>query len=89
MVSKASDDFPEPESPVKTINFPLGRLTSTFFKLCVLAPRMSIDFIIFSIKYNGQPANIHPQSDTDQRHKKNKIKESQKEYFGFQGNKNN
>ncbi len=39
MVSKARDDFPEPDSPVKTIMAFLGRSSDTFFRLCSLAPR--------------------------------------------------
>ena len=38
MVSKASDDFPEPESPVITVSEFLGMVTSMFFRLCTLAP---------------------------------------------------
>ena len=42
MVSKASEDFPDPESPVKTTSLSLGMVTSTFFKLCSLAPLITI-----------------------------------------------
>ncbi len=42
MVSNASDDLPEPDNPVITINESLGKSRSMFFKLCVLAPRMLI-----------------------------------------------
>ncbi len=38
MVSKASDDFPEPESPVITVRVPRGISTSIFLRLCTLAP---------------------------------------------------
>ena len=41
-VSKANEDFPEPERPVITIILFLGISRSTFFKLCVLAPFMKI-----------------------------------------------
>src|SRR3989344_1798652 len=42
MVSKAKDDFPEPERPVKTIILLRGISTDTFFKLCVRAPLITI-----------------------------------------------
>src|SRR5579859_305380 len=38
MVSKASDDLPEPLGPVKTTSLPRGKDTLTFFKLCCRAP---------------------------------------------------
>src|SRR5215216_2762218 len=39
MVSKASDDFPDPLTPVTMISLPEGSVTSMFFRLCVRAPR--------------------------------------------------
>ena len=36
------EDFPEPETPVTTINLLRGISTSTFFKLCTRAPLMKI-----------------------------------------------
>ena len=39
MVSKASDDLPEPDSPVNTISASRGISRSTFFRLCSRAPR--------------------------------------------------
>src|SRR5271156_2280031 len=47
MVSKASDDFPEPDSPVITTRLSRGRSTSMFLRLCSRAPRMRIDCINF------------------------------------------
>src|SRR5947208_9050169 len=41
MVSKASDDLPEPDSPVKTISFSRGSSRETFFRLCSRAPRIT------------------------------------------------
>src|SRR5438045_3224743 len=41
MVSKASDDFPEPLGPVTTVNLPSGRSTSTPLRLFCRAPRTS------------------------------------------------
>src|ERR1051326_582333 len=42
MVSKASDDFPEPERPVKTTSLSRGIERVTFLRLCSRAPRMGI-----------------------------------------------
>src|ERR1700737_1225842 len=42
MVSKASDDFPHPESPVKTTSLSRGMVRLTSFRLCSRAPRMTI-----------------------------------------------
>src|SRR5690349_2126353 len=39
MVSNASDDFPEPESPVITVRRLRGIETETFLRLCSRAPR--------------------------------------------------
>src|SRR5262245_11296165 len=42
MVSKASDDLPEPDSPVMTTNWSRGRSTSIFLRLWTRAPRTAI-----------------------------------------------
>ena len=42
MVSKASDDFPEPESPVITTSFSRGMEMSMFLRLWTRAPKTSI-----------------------------------------------
>src|SRR3982074_1140229 len=42
MVSKASDDLPEPDSPVKTTSLSRGISRSTFLRLCSRAPRIVI-----------------------------------------------
>src|SRR5579884_2785407 len=42
MVSKASEDLPEPDSPVITTRLSRGRSTSMFLRLCSRAPRMRI-----------------------------------------------
>ena len=39
IVSKASDDLPEPDTPVTTVIAPRGRSTSMPLRLCSLAPR--------------------------------------------------
>src|SRR3954464_10195638 len=38
MVSKASEDFPEPDRPVNTINLPRGRSSVTSLRLCSRLP---------------------------------------------------
>src|ERR1700679_3522662 len=38
MVSNASEDFPEPDRPVKTINASRGKSRSTLRRLCSRAP---------------------------------------------------
>src|SRR3990172_5512147 len=43
MVSKAREDFPEPDNPVNTINRLRGSSSETFFRLCSRAPLMTID----------------------------------------------
>src|SRR2546430_1394556 len=43
IVSKASDDFPEPDTPVMTTNLLRGTTTSMFLRLCSRAPRMTIE----------------------------------------------
>src|SRR5438552_5682832 len=42
MVSKASDDLPEPESPVKTTSLSRGMESVMFLRLCSRAPRIVI-----------------------------------------------
>ena len=46
IVSNASDDLPEPESPVNTTILLRGIETVTFFKLCVRAPLTIISSLI-------------------------------------------
>ena len=48
-VSKASDDLPEPETPVITINLSRGIFRLTFFRLLTRAPLLSIYFSILRI----------------------------------------
>src|SRR5689334_14180129 len=42
MVSKASEDLPEPDRPVITTSLWRGISTSTFLRLCTRAPRTEI-----------------------------------------------
>src|SRR5579875_102690 len=41
MVSKANEDFPEPDSPVKTMRRSRGNSSETSLRLCSRAPRMT------------------------------------------------
>jgi len=49
IVSKTIDDFPEPETPVKTVSFLLGIFRLTFFRLFSLAPRISMNSVSISV----------------------------------------
>src|ERR1043166_4265079 len=49
MVSKASDDLPEPLSPVITVSVLRGISTEMFFKLCWRAPRTVILLIAMNL----------------------------------------
>src|SRR5580765_5537289 len=42
MVSKASEDLPEPDRPVITTSLSRGMSTSMFLRLCTRAPRTAI-----------------------------------------------
>ena len=57
MVSKARDDFPLPERPVNTTSLFLGISISTFFRLCSLAPLITI-FSFSKTKSSKQKAII-------------------------------
>src|ERR1041384_6885831 len=43
MVSKASDDLPDPLNPVMTTSLSRGIVTSMFLRLCSRAPLMTIE----------------------------------------------
>src|SRR3990170_861715 len=45
IVSKASDDLPEPERPVNTMSRLRGSSSETFFRLCSRAPLMTMDSV--------------------------------------------
>lgn len=45
MVSKASEDLPDPERPVNTISFSRGSSTVRFLRLCSRAPLMCIESV--------------------------------------------
>ncbi|MFC6452592.1 hypothetical protein [Paenibacillus vulneris] len=44
IVSKTSDDLPEPDTPVKTVSFRFGTKSVTSFKLFSRAPFMKMQF---------------------------------------------
>ncbi len=63
MVSKASDDFPDPLTPVMTTNDLGGMVRSTFLRLCVRAPRMTIcprrDSVLVAMYGNDLSKNLN------------------------------
>src|SRR5215213_7741504 len=50
MVSKASEDLPEPETPVTTVSLPTGMENEMFLRLLTRAPRTSMASSIMSLK---------------------------------------
>src|ERR671919_468424 len=54
MVSKASDDLPEPDSPVKTISRSRGSSRLTLRRLCSRAPRMTSESAIGGAAYPAE-----------------------------------
>src|SRR6267142_2204332 len=54
IVSKASDDLPEPESPVITTSWSRGISRSTFLRLCSRAPRMTIRSLAIATYYTAR-----------------------------------
>src|SRR5882757_7844049 len=50
MVSKASEDLPEPERPVMTVSLLRGISTLMFFRLCWRAPRTVILLMLITKK---------------------------------------
>src|SRR5688572_18727288 len=57
MVSKASEDLPDPDSPVITTSWSRGRSTSMFLRLCTRAPRTEIQSwpIPDCCEFSGKP----------------------------------
>src|SRR4029450_2792325 len=53
MVSNASDDLPEPDSPVITTSWSRGISRSTFLRLCSRAPRMTIRSLAMAVYYTA------------------------------------
>src|ERR1700743_2419883 len=61
MVSKASEDLPEPDNPVSTVSVSRGISTSTFLRLCSRAPRMEMFFSIgLSVLWLGLEGALGP-----------------------------
>src|SRR6185437_8358557 len=64
MVSKASEDLPEPDSPVMTTSCSRGRSSETFFRLCSRAPRMEMNLEVILSVMSAWPrpcARLSPQ----------------------------
>src|SRR5882724_5462282 len=55
MVSKASDDFPEPEGPVNTMSRFFGSRTETRRRLCSAAPRTSMNSCLLTRRRPRRP----------------------------------
>src|SRR2546427_320609 len=61
MVSNASDDLPDPESPVKTMIRSRGSSSETFFRLCSRAPRItSLSLTLVTIPAQGSEHSAGP-----------------------------
>src|ERR1035441_8071382 len=64
MVSKASDDLPEPLNPVMTTNLSRGMERLKFFKLCWRAPPIFMNFPAmtqnFAIRPSDNSTRTHP-----------------------------
>src|SRR6266498_1163137 len=58
IVSKASDDFPEPETPVMTTNLLRGTTTSMFLRLCSRAPRMTMESMWNDVNRGAREHNL-------------------------------
>src|SRR5207237_4194758 len=59
-VLKASEDFPEPDGPVRTVSWRWGISTETFLRLCVRAPRMEIVRVGIRVE-NALDVPCHPE----------------------------
>src|SRR5438132_8926304 len=59
MVSKASDDLPEPDNPVITVSELRGISRLIFFRLCWRAPRMTsfVRPMVYASPSTGAPAH--------------------------------
>src|SRR4029078_9103825 len=53
MVSKASEDLPEPDSPVITTSFSRGRSSEMFLRLCSRAPRIEMNLEVITCQCRG------------------------------------
>src|SRR4029453_18987881 len=66
MVSNASDDLPEPDSPVIPTSWARGISRSTFLRLCSRAPRMTIRSLAMAVYYTAA-TSTRPGGDPRQR----------------------
>src|SRR4029453_2604051 len=66
MVSNASDDLPEPDSPVITTSWSRGISRSTFLRLCSRAPRVAIRSPAMAVYYTAA-TSTRPGGDPRQR----------------------
>src|SRR4029453_3969419 len=66
MVSNASDDLPEPDSPVITTSWSRGISRSTFLRLCSRAPRRQIRSLAMAVYYPAA-TSTRPGGDPRQR----------------------
>src|SRR5262249_32966569 len=62
MVSNASDDLPEPDSPVITTSWSRGISRSTFLRLCSRAPRITIRSLAMAVYYKARLERARPQT---------------------------
>src|SRR5687768_15512676 len=61
MVSKASEDLPEPLSPVMTTSWSRGISTSMFFRLCARAPRTTMRSLAMECLLYVRHAGLTPE----------------------------
>src|ERR671920_799103 len=61
MVSKASEDLPEPESPVMTVRRSRGISTLMSFRLCWRAPRTVMRSIAIAYKTSARATGENPE----------------------------
>ena len=66
-MSKASDDLPEPETPVMTTSLFLGISRVTFFRLCSRAPRTEMLSMGPVILAEGAGPVVVPEDETPAR----------------------
>src|SRR5208283_1404768 len=70
MVSKASDDLPEPLNPVITTNLSRGMERLRFFKLCWRAPPILMNFPVMTQNFAMRPLVIlHQTARKESRHR--------------------
>ena len=62
MVSNASDDLPEPETPVTTVRVLCGISKSMFFRLWTRAPRTMMLSFAMAQETDGSPARRNPRA---------------------------